>query len=50
MAVIRKNVKFEWTDACEQSFQDLKKWFEMIRKSQKEMIVLSSTVKRRDKG
>ena len=24
-ALTRKNVKFEWTDACEQSFQELKK-------------------------
>ena len=31
MAIIRKNVKFEWTDACEQSFQELKKRFEMIQ-------------------
>ena len=25
MALTSKNVKFEWTDACEQSFQELKK-------------------------
>ena len=24
-ALTRKNVKFEWTDACEQSFQELKR-------------------------
>ena len=24
-ALTHKNVKFEWTDACEQSFQELKK-------------------------
>ena len=24
-ALTRKNVKFEWTNACEQSFQELKK-------------------------
>ena len=30
MAVIRKNEKFEWTDAYEQSFQELKKWFKTI--------------------
>ena len=31
MAVIHKNVKFEWTDACQQSFQKLKKRFETIQ-------------------
>ena len=29
-AFTRKNVKFEWTDACEQNFQELKKQFETI--------------------
>ena len=29
-AFTRKNVKFEWTNACEQNFQELKKQFEMI--------------------
>ena len=31
MAFIRKNVKFEWTDACEQSFQKLERRFETIQ-------------------
>ena len=31
MADIRKNMKFEWTDACEQSFQELKRRFETIQ-------------------
>ena len=26
MALTRKNVKFEWMNACEQSFQELKRW------------------------
>ena len=26
-ALTYKNVKFEWTDACEQGFQELKKWW-----------------------
>ena len=29
-AFSHKNVKFEWTDAWEQSFQELKKQLEMI--------------------
>ena len=29
MVFTRKNVKFEWTDVCEQSFQELKKWVVM---------------------
>ena len=30
MTFTRKNVKFEWTDACEQSSQELKRWLETI--------------------
>ena len=30
MAFTRKNVKFEWTNAYEKSFQELKKQFETI--------------------
>ena len=29
-AFTRKNMKFEWTDACEPNFQELKKQFEKI--------------------
>ena len=29
MTLTRKNMKFEWMDACEQSFQELKKWLVM---------------------
>ena len=29
-AFTRKNVKFKWTDACEQSFQELKRWLVVI--------------------
>ena len=28
-ALTHKNAKFEWMDACEQSFQKLKKWLVM---------------------
>ena len=31
MALTRKNVKFEWMDACEQSLQELKKRLVMTR-------------------
>ena len=31
MAIIRKNLKFEWTDTCEQSFQELKRRLETIQ-------------------
>ena len=27
-AFSRKNVRFEWMDACEQNFQELKRWLE----------------------
>ena len=47
MAFTRKNVKFEWTNACEQSFQELKRRLEttLILTIPKGKMVLSFAVK-----